>query len=211
MKKAFTLIELLVVLVIIGVLFALLAPAIGRARGSARPALCINNLRQLFLAATLFSDDKGYYPRSYLEDEEEDFFPRYLDGDKEVFHCPEVRGYFNDEEAVYSYGWFWFKRGGEVGTVFPVFMEKASSQVPMFADSNSHEAANVYVLDIWTQCRFTLPGPTHPADFDGNGAVDIDDLNIYKSRRDSLEYRHRNWANIIYLDGHVESVIEETE
>ena len=125
-KKAFTLIELLVVLVIIGVLAALIMPALGRARGTARSAFCINNLRQLFLAAVLFSDDKGYYPRSYLPVEEPDFFSNYLDSDKDVLHCPEVKGYFinDEEEPVYSYGWFWFKTQGDVGVVFPPVMEK---------------------------------------------------------------------------------------
>ncbi len=60
--SAFTLTELLVVIAVIGILIALLLPAVSSAKRNAQQVHCLNNIRQLVLTSFLYVQDNDQYP-----------------------------------------------------------------------------------------------------------------------------------------------------
>lgn len=120
-KRAFTLIELLVVVAIIAILAALLLPALGSAKSSAKRIACTSNVRQINLALNLYAGDHGETLNYYTNDiyyAYKDCILPYLaipldvESNIAVFACPMDGSFFQLSLSHYSsYGFNGLDRG----------------------------------------------------------------------------------------------------
>jgi len=114
--SGFTLVELLVVIAIIGILVALLLPAIQAAREAARRSQCINNLKQYGIALqTYHSANKSFPPGAKLKTSPTDIYASANTALLPYFEEAALHGIYNQNEQ-------WEKQQlGVAATVIPIF------------------------------------------------------------------------------------------
>jgi prepilin-type N-terminal cleavage/methylation domain-containing protein len=121
-NKGFTLIELLVVIAIINILAGMLLPSLTRAKEQGRRAACLNNLRNIGQALTIYAgENDGFFPpenSSPTSTKDLDLlYPSYLDN-AEIFWCPSdaVRPAEFKAESSYAYlgNWGYSSSGDEI-------------------------------------------------------------------------------------------------
>jgi prepilin-type N-terminal cleavage/methylation domain-containing protein/prepilin-type processing-associated H-X9-DG protein len=110
--NGFTLVELLVVIAIIGILSALLLPALSKARAKAHSVICIGNLKQIGAGVEMYLGENNWrMPVAAAMPSIDGGSPRICDvlrpnvGSSEIFRCPSdrERTYFRTEGSSYEY------------------------------------------------------------------------------------------------------------
>ncbi|OPZ92048.1 MAG: Type II secretion system protein G precursor [candidate division TA06 bacterium ADurb.Bin417] len=116
-KRGFTLIELLVVIGIIAILAAMLLPALARARERARVVNCINNLKQIGLAARMYAENFDGIMPGESGGNTNNFFVKLVNAkfitNQNVGKCPSEKTYANVNIPHYGYNYRTFGSGSD--------------------------------------------------------------------------------------------------
>ena len=207
----FTLIELLTVIAIIGILAAIIIPTVGSVRQSAQASACLSNLRQIGLAAILYTNDnKGRLPDAGTGTDPQ--WARTLSAylavpatqRASIFVCPgttiPVEDAPNPTDVVITYG----MHGGLMPLGQPALSIdriKRTSDIILAADMCQDPNNRG-----WTPFSIEQPSEFVSQSGGRGGVINLDDFISTGTDNDTgnnrwMRYRHKGSVNVTKLDG----------
>lgn len=193
-RTAFTLIEVLIVIAVVGILTALLLPALRSARNQTRQTQCASNMKQVALGMAMYWADYDEYLPATIHEEYDlpcalwgQLVARYTHG-REVFRCPTLGATVNEDVHYFNYFQlfltvpFGYNRTylGHPGRPTPISKVKQPSETILLVDSKN--------------------------DFSPRGGPQCGWFEIYApttGKTKALAFRHSRGGNVAFLDGRV--------
>lgn len=206
-ESAFTLMELLMVVAIIGILAALLLPALSKSRSKAHQIQCVGNLRQLGLGLQNFVADNHAYPSAFAgtnSDNPGTWIIQLERGgfgisklrtnlfEAGVWHCPSApRSRPGQIRASYGYNAY---------GVLPIGNHTNALGLLGHLVSKAELFAPIGESEVVKPSEMMAIGDSH------SGGVDFMRQQLdYLDQNGRASSRHQGKANVVLCDGHVES------
>ena len=212
-RRAFTLIELLVVISIIALLIAILLPALGAARRSAKTLQCKSNLRQLQIATTAYQVEHN----NLLPQPGHDVDLGSVEAQGEAVWFNALDDYLNQQAKQYSRSDA-DERNYEAFKQDPVWedlpdTQKRSSRTIKMNEYLGNLNNRASAPDVLFANPDTFLEPTKTVVYvDGRGydtpsiTTGNTDVDEFSATEIYVGLRHDDGANVVFADGHVESV-----